>query len=136
MAQITHYTGNAIPAPGLSTGAGTSDDEILFSAVGYIQKGVTLKPGQGVLLAGTFLKQDPGTKQYVKATGAAGVEGVLRKTVDTGTDAGAGAQVWLANILYGGTLKHAALSNANSGIADLTTVLGAQVNVAQGFFRF
>lgn len=134
MAPSTHYTGNAIPAPAFVTGPGTSDDEILFSAVGYIQKGVTLKPGQGVLPAGTFLIQDAGTKQYIKATAAAGVEGVLRKTVDTGTDAQ--GQVWLANILYGGTLKHAAISNANSTIANLTTVLGAQVNVAQGFFRF
>ena len=130
----TQYTGNAIPAPAVSTGPGVDDQEILFSTTGYIQKGVTLKPGQGVLVAGTFLKQDTGTKQYVKSTAAAGSEGVLRKTVDTGTDTA--GQVWLANILYGGTLKLAAISAANSGIADLTTVLGGQVNAAQGFFRF
>jgi hypothetical protein len=131
---VTQYTGNAIPAPGLSAGPSTDDQEILFSTVGYVQKGVTLKPGQGVLAAGTFLKQDAATKQYIKSTAAAGSEGVLRKTVDTGTDTA--GQVWLANILYGGTLKLAAVSSANSGIADLTTVLGAQVNAAQGFFRF
>lgn len=132
----THYTGNAIPAPGFHAGSNVGDDEILFSTVGYVQKGVTLKPGQGVLRGGTFLKQDASTKQYVKATSAADAEGVLRKTVDTGTDSSAGAQVWLANILYGGTVKLAAVSVANSGIADLTTVLNGQVNTVAGFFRF
>lgn len=130
----TQYTGNAIPAPSFVTGPGTDDQEILFSTVGYVQKGVTLKPGQGVLPAGTFLKQDATTKQYVKTATAADVEGVLRKTVDTG--ATTDAQVWLANILFGGAVKYAAVSAANSGIADLKTVLSAQVNVAQGFFRF
>lgn len=136
MAPTTQYTGNAIPAPGFQAGPGTADEEILFSTVGYIQKGVTLKPGQGVLLAGTFLKQDPTTKQYVKTATAADVEGVLRKSVDTGTVTGADAQVWLANILYGGTLKYAAISSANSGLALSNAILGAQINVAQGFFRF
>ena len=59
--------------------------------------------------------------------------GVLRKTTDTGVDAL--AQVWLANILYGGVLKLSAVSAANSGVA-LASVLGAQVNSVAGFFRF
>lgn len=130
----TYYTGNAIPAPGFHTGDNVGDDEVLFSTVGYIQKGVTLKPGQGVLRGGTFLRQDATTKQYVKATSAADAEGVLRKTTDTGTATTDAA--WLANILYGGTLKLAAVSTANSGIADLTSVLNAQVNTVAGFFRF
>lgn len=131
---VTQYPGNAIPAPGLTTGPNTHDQELLYSTVGYVQKGVTLKPGQGVLPLGTFLKQDAGTKQYVKATAAADAAGVLRATVDTGVDTA--AQVWLANILYGGTLKLSHVSTANSGIADLSTVLGAQVNKVAGFFRF
>lgn len=129
----TQYTGNAIPAPGIRQGDNVGDDEILYSTTGYVQKGVTLKPGQGVLRAGTFLKQDASTKTYVKTTTAGDVEGVLRKTVDTG--ATSEAQVWLANILYGGALKLGAVKAANSGVS-LTGVLNAQVNEAQGFFRF
>ena len=46
----TQYTGNAIPAPGNVEGPRTGEDlEVLYSMVGYIQKGVTLKQGQGVL---------------------------------------------------------------------------------------
>ena len=133
MAPSVEYPGNAIPAPGFVSGGVTVDDELLYSTVGYVQKGVTLKPGQGVLPLGTFLRQDAATKQYVKATTVGTVEGVLRKTVDTGTDEA--GQVWLANILYGGTLKLAQVKTANSGMT-LTSVLSAQVNEVQGFFRF
>lgn len=131
---VTQYPGNAIPAPGLSTGPNTQDLELMHSMHGYVQKGVTLKPGQGVLPLGTFLKQDPTDKRYVRATSAAEVEGVLRKTVDTGTSTD--AQVWQANILFGGSLKLPLVSSANSGVSDLTTVLKAQVNKVAGFFRF
>lgn len=133
MSPSVQYPGNAIPGPGLSDGPQYGDEEVLYSMVGYVQKGVTLKPGQGVLLAGTFLKQDAGSKQYIKTTTANQVEGVLRKSVDTGTDAE--GQVWLANILYGGTLKLDLVTSANSGVT-LTSVLNAQVNSVQGFFRF
>jgi hypothetical protein len=129
----TAYTGNAIPAPGFYGGRNVVDDEILYSTVGYVQKGVTLKPGQGVLLGGTFLAQDSATKQYVKTTTPGDVKGVLRKAVDTGSDAN--AKVFLGNILYGGAVKLAAVQAANSGVT-LTSVLGAQVNAAAGFFRF
>jgi hypothetical protein len=132
---MTEYVGNAIPAPGYAKGGQTVDDELLYSMVGYHQKGVTLKQGQGVLPLGTFLKQDAATKKYIKATVASEVQGVLRQTTDTGTDAGATAQVWSANILYGGMLKLAAVSTANA-IADLSTVLGARVDTVAGFFKF
>lgn len=129
----TEYPGNAIPAPGFKRGGDTEDLEILWSFQGYIQKGVTLKPGQGVLKTGTFLKQDATSKQYIKTTTAADVVGVLRKTVDTGSDAD--AQVWLGNILYAGTLNLSLVTAANSGVT-LTSVLGAKVNTVAGFFRF
>lgn len=132
MADLT-YTGNAIPAPGFRGGRRTVDDEILYSANNYTQKGVTLKPGQGVLLGGTFLDQDDATKQYVKTTTPANVKGVLRKTVDTG--ASTDGQVWLANILYGGLVKLDKIQAANSGVT-LTNVLGGTVNEAAGFFKF
>lgn len=129
----TAYTGNAIPAPGFWTGRQVLDDEIMYSMIGYVQKGVTLKPGQGVLLGGTFLARDEASKQYVKTTSAGSVRGVLRKAVDTGTDAA--GKAFLGNILYGGSVKLAAVQAANSGVT-LTNVLGAQVNDAAGFFRF
>lgn len=134
---LTHsyYTGNAVPAPGYQTNPTNTDEELLYSTKAYIQKGVTLKPGQGVLYAGTLLKQDTASKQYVRATDNTAT-GVLRKTTDTGTDSSASAQVWLANILYGGVLKLSLVSSANSGVTDLTTVLGATVNTVAGFFKF
>lgn len=127
------YPGNAIPAPAHVTGTSSVDDELLYSTTGYVQKGVTLKPGQGVLTLGTALKQDASTKQYVRATTGATTQGILRKTVDTGVTTD--AQVWLANILYGGVLKLSAISTANSGF-DVATIVGAQVNAVAGFFRF
>ncbi len=126
------YTGNAIPAPGYAKGNSTLDDELLFSTVGYTQKGVTLKSGQGVLLLGTFIKQEASTKQYVKAS-AADAEGVLRNTVDTGTDAS--DQTWLGNIVIMGLLKLAKVKAANSGTVT-GGGLGATVNEPQGFFKF
>jgi len=97
------YVGNAIPAPGYAQGGSTIDDELLFSTQGgFTQKGVTLKPGQGVLLLGTLLKQDPSSKQYIKATDNTAT-GVLRQTTDTGLDAD--GQVWQANIVLTGLLR-------------------------------
>lgn len=130
----TEYTGNAIPAPGLATGASTSNDELLYSANNYIQKGITLKPGQGVLLLGTLLKQDTATKKYVKATLAGDAQGILRHTVDTGADAN--AQGWLGNILYSGLVKLAKVQAANSGVTIDNTVLNGTANAVAGFFKF
>ncbi len=140
---VTEYPGNAIPAPGLATGGQVVDDELLYSAHNYIQKGVTLEPGQGVLLLGTILARKTTTKRYVKyasggSDGANVALGILRKTVDTGTETlvqNPQAQVWLANILYSGLLKLPAMVAANSGVT-LTSVLSAQVNAVEGFFKF
>jgi len=127
----TEYYGNSIPGPGYVSSDTTVDDELLYSTVAYTQKGVTLKPGQGVLKLGTFIKQDPGTKMYVATTTAP--EGVLRKSVNTGSDAN--GQRWAANIVLMGMLKLDKVSAANSGVT-LTSVLGAQVNTVLGFFKF
>jgi len=126
------YTGNAMPAPGYAKSATSVDDELLFSTVGYTQKGVTLKPGQGVLLLGTLIKQDPSTKHYVVATDNT-AEGLLRQTTDTGTDPD--GQAWQANIVLTGIAKLAKVSSANSGVT-LTNVLGARVNSVIGTFKF
>lgn len=127
------YTGNAIPAPGYRSGGGVIDDELLFSTAGYTQKGVTLKPGQGVLLLGTLLKQDATSKQYVRAT-ASDAQGVLRQSVDTGTDPA--GQVWQGNIVIQGLLKLAKVSAANSGVNVSGGVLGSRVDAVQGYFKF
>jgi hypothetical protein len=136
----TEYTGNAIPAPGLARGSVTTDEELLYASNpgSYHQKGVTLEPGQGVLPLGTILAQKTSTKRYVKyasggSDGSGTALGILRKTVDTGTDAD--GQVWMANILYAGILKLAPVSSANSGVT-LTSILAAQVNTVEGFFKF
>lgn len=130
----TDYPGNATPAPGFSTGGTTVDDELLFSySPPPLQKGVTLKPGQGVLPLGTALAYDSATKRYVKTTTAADVKGFLRRTTNTGDNAQ--AQVFLGNIVQGGTLKLSAVSAANSGLS-LTNLLGGHVDTISGFFKF
>jgi hypothetical protein len=128
------YTGNSVPAPGFVVNGFTNDDELLASANNYYQKGVTLKPGQGVLLLGTFLKQDPATKKYVRATTAAEALGVLRKTTGTGTTAD--SMGWMGNIVYGGLLKLDRVVAANPGIADVSAYPGAHVDNVQGYFKF
>lgn len=127
------YIGNSIPAGAYNVGENIVDEEILYSAHNYVQKGVTLKPGQGVLLAGTFLDQDSSTKQYVKTTTPANVKGILRKTTDTGVPGT--TSVWHANILYAGLVKLDAVSAANSGVT-ISNVSGAKVDAIAGFFRF
>lgn len=137
---MVEYTGNSVPAPGLAFGEHTIDDELLYSShQNYTQKGVTLEPGQGVLLLGTILARKTSTKRYVKyvsggADGAGTALGILRKTTDTG--ASADAQVWLGNILYAGMLKLDKVSAANSGVTLTSGILGSTVNAVEKFFKF
>lgn len=127
------YTGNAIPAPGYRSGGGVIDDELQYSTIGFTQKGVTLKPGQGVLLLGTLIKQDATSKQYVRAT-ASDAQGILRQSVDTGTNPQ--GQTWQGNIVLAGILKLAKVSAANSGVNVSGGVLGSRVDPIQGYFKF
>jgi hypothetical protein len=125
--------GNSIPAPDYREGGTYVDDELLFSTVGYTQKGVTLKPGQGVLLLGTGIKQDAATKLYVKTTTPADIEGFLRQTTDTGSSAD--AQKFQQNIVIAGILKLAKVQAANSGVT-LSSIVGARINSVIGSFKF
>lgn len=127
------YTGNAIPAPGYRSGGGVIDDELQYSTIGFSQKGVTLKPGQGVLLLGTLIKQDATSKQYVRAT-ASDAQGILRQSIDTGTDPA--GQTWQGNIVIAGILKLAKVSAANSGVNVSGGVLNSRVDAIQGYFKF
>jgi len=138
---MVDYTGNAIPAAGINRGPHVPDDEILYSAVGFTQKGVTLAPGQGVLQAGTALARRTSDKLYVKyaSGGSGGADtpvGILRKTVDTGTSTDDSAQKYLANVVIMGILKLGAVSSANGGVSDIATALNASTNEVFGTFKF
>lgn len=125
-----------IPVPGFTSPTATfTDPELLYSTVGYTQKGVTLAGGQGILLAGTVLGRVTSTKKYkVYDNGASdGTEvarGVLRRAVDTGS---AGAADQLANMVIAGILKLSMVSGADS--AALTD-LNARSDSVLGTFTF
>lgn len=113
----------------------TKDDELLYSAVGYTQKGVTLAPGQGILPLGTVLARNSSTKLWVVYNngdpGADVARGILRKSVDTGTDAG--GKRLQANIVIRGILKNSKISGADAGAI---TDLAARVDTVLGTFTF
>ena len=61
--------------------------------------------------------------------------GVLRKTVETGTDVN--GQKYMGNIVISGILKLQKVSSANGGVAaGITTGLGAVTNDVIGTFKF
>jgi hypothetical protein len=122
-----------IPSPGYSSPTHSyAPTEILYSAVGLRQKGVTLAANQGILPAGTVLAQNTTTKRYVVYTngggsGAGTPVGVLRRAVDTRTGEQQG------NIVISGALKLALVSGADSGAI---TSLNARTSAAMGTFIF
>lgn len=135
---MVDYAGNAIPAAGINHGSNVPDDELLYSTVGFTQKGVTLAAGQGVLPLGTVLARRTDDKLYVKYASGGGngtgtPVGILRKTVDTGLDAG--GQKYMANIVIAGQLKWSKVSSAN-GTTNVSTVLGGTVNAVIDSFKF
>lgn len=136
---MVEYNGNAIPAAGINRGPHVPDDEILYSAVGFTQKGITLAAGQGVLVAGTALARRTSTKLYEKfaSGGTDGLDtpvGILRKTVNTGTDED--GQKYLGNVVIAGILKLQNVSSANGGATDIATALNASTNEVFGTFKF
>jgi len=136
---MVDYAGNAIPAAGITRGDHVNDDEILYSTVGYTQKGVTLAAGQGLLLAGTVLARRTSDKLYVKfvsgGSGGAGTAvGVLRKTVETG--ASSSDQKYMGNVVITGILKLSKISAANGGSSDAKTALSAVTDDVFGTFKF
>ncbi len=122
-----------IPVPGFTSPTKDfTDPEILYSTVGYTQKGVTLAGGQGILPAGTVLARKTSDKKYYvyNNSGSGGLDtarGVLRRAVDTTS----GDQ--LSNIVIAGILKNSLLSGADS--AALTD-LGATVDTVRDTFKF
>jgi len=122
-----------IPSPGfVSPTHSYAPTEILYSAIGLRQKGVTLAANQGILPAGTVLAQHSTTKRYhVYANGGANglgtPVGVLRRSANTAT----GEQQ--ANIVVSGALKLALVSGAD---ANAITALNARTSAALGAFFF
>lgn len=136
------YIGNTIPAPGLNVDNPFSyDQELLFSGVGYTQRGGTVKPGQGILPLGTVMARDTVTKQWVKfesggSNGAGTALGILRKTVDTNAS-GVGGSGFQVNIVYKGSVKYNLVSSANgSNLAAAITSLGAVAKSELNSFTF
>lgn len=126
-----------IPVPGFTSPTGDyTDPEILYSAAGFTQKGVTIGGGQGVLAAGTLLGQRTADKKYYAYSNAAAdgtqtARGVLRRTVDTGSVATA-ANDQLSNIVIAGILKNSMIVGAD---AAALTDLGATVDTVRGTFK-
>lgn len=136
---MVDQAGNLIPAPGINRGPYVADDELLYSAVGYTQKGVRLAAGQGLLPLGTALARKTSTRKYVKWVNGAGdgvgtPVGILRKTTETGTDED--GQEYMANIVIMGILKLAKISAANGGFTNITTALNATSSELLGTFKF
>lgn len=125
-----------LPVPGFTSPTSEyTDPEILYSAIGAVQKGVTLAGGQGILPAGTVLARKTSDKKYYvyNNSGSGGLEvarGVLRRAADTGS---AGSADQLGNILIAGILKYSALSGSDSGAL---TDLGATVDSVRDTFKF
>lgn len=127
-----------LPVPGyVNPTADYVDPEILYSTVGFTQKGVTLGSGVGVLAAGTVLGQKTSDKKYypysnAKSDGTETARGVLRRPVDTGTSTSP-ANDQVSNIVIAGILK---LNMVVGSDAAALTDLGATVDTVRGTFKF
>lgn len=127
-----------LPVPGYTNpNANYVDPEILYSTVGFTQKGVTLGSGVGVLAAGTVLAQKTSDKKYYpyNNSGTGGLDvarGVLRRPCDTGTTASA-ANDQVSNMVIAGILKYGMVVGAD---AAALTDLGATVDTVRGTFKF
>jgi hypothetical protein len=122
-----------IPVPGFTSPTDTSvDPELMASMDGYLQKGVTVASGQGILPIGTVLARKTSDKKYYvyNNAGSGGLEvarGLLRRAVNTtGADQ-------LANIVYRGVVKNSLVSGADSAaLVDLN----ARVDTVADLFIF
>ena len=128
--------GNAIPSPSFSRAGFIADQEILASTNtgSYIQKGVTLAPGQGLLQRGTLLKRNETTKYYEKTTTPADAEGILRATTETGPNGT--TDTYQGNILFAGVLQLDKIKDANSGVTISSAILDARTDEKRNLFIF
>lgn len=111
--------GGVVPLPGMGSGTYVADPEILYSAVGVVQIGVTLASGNGVVAAGTLLGRVADSGKYApynnsNSNGTETAVGVLRTGVDTGSgDA-------LGNLVLSGTVRRSKLTGLDANaLTDL-----------------
>jgi hypothetical protein len=127
------YVGNIIPAPGYYQGNVSDDDELLASTARFTQKGVTLAPGQGIVMLGQVMAQRTSDKKWVKYNngGSGGAEvarGVLRRGVDTGVDTA--GRVFQGNIVISGILKLDRITGSDSAaVTDLNARTDSVLNM-------
>lgn len=111
--------------------------ELLYSTVGFRQRGVILAAGQGLLPTGTALGQRTSDKQYVvyKSTNSDGSQvpvGFLRKAVDTGgTGSTIAATAVQGNLVYTGAVKQSVTSGVDT---NAITVLKIRQDDAAGIY--
>jgi hypothetical protein len=110
--------------PSFGPGDSSAPVEILASmSPPPMKKGVTLKPGQGILLKGQLLARDSVSSQYIAYNGAgtgdvAVCVGILAE--DRDTHASGSTQPAGGNIYMRGTFKRSKLIGLDSGaVADL-----------------
>lgn len=127
------YVGNIIPSPGFWKGNTSNDPELLYSTARFTQKGVTLAAGQGVVEIGSILAQRA-DKKWVKVgtAGAGEARGVLRRSVDTGTDPE--GMTFQGNIVISGILKLDLVKDLDNSAAIAS--LGARTDEDMGTFIF
>lgn len=80
--------GNILSVPGYSTKSATTNEEILYSYVGYTQGGVIIESGSGFLYTGTVLRAGIGAGKYRGATKAGSLTGITTDQADTVTITG------------------------------------------------
>jgi hypothetical protein len=129
--------GNVLDPPQTGVVAEVKPGDILAAmGHGIIKKGVTIKGGQGLLVAGQAIARETATKKYVKyATGGSGgadvCKGFLMEAVETGT--GGTSKDKLANIVEGGTLKRSKLTDLD---AAAITDLNGREDTDRDYFHF
>lgn len=127
MAETASREGNVVRVPSFSKKSEVIPIELLYSYSRLTQKGCTLKPGQGVLEAGTPLKKDSSTNYLVAdSPGSSSTRGILRHSVDTGSstsDPAHGASIVTAGVVKADVVK-AANGNADLAAAALTALGG------------
>lgn len=114
-----------LPVPGTSSVAEVTQDEILFSTVGLVQKGGTIAAGQN-LDYGQVIARLTASGKYVAlgpttaTDGSQTAVGILRRAVDATN----GDQ--LGNIVLAGSIKADKIVGATTGLNGRLVELGAQ----------
>lgn len=112
--------------------------ELLASTTGFVQYGVVLAAGQGVIPTGCVIAQQTANKKYYVYNPAASdgtqiPRGVLRLAKDTGTSAAGTSADQLGNIVKAGTLNYTYMSGVDTNVIN---VLNARVDTDFNIFQF